>query len=209
MISLLNWPLAVVLLGVVAILVFRPQLARLIDRMQQIKAPGVAIQAAAAQTGSGSAAQESAPKAAEELRKMFDNQIVVEREELILTDLNKRQVHGPDREKFLLRFASAISFAWQFENIYNLIFGSQLALLHQLNTMAPLGVPIADARRAFDAACRSYPDFYKTYSFDQWMAFLQGQALILRSGNDRVSITVAGREFLKYLVERGYGGKFG
>jgi hypothetical protein len=61
-ISFLNWPLAVIVLGVVAIFVFRPQVARLIDRMQQIKAPGVAIQTAAAQTGSSFEAQESAPK---------------------------------------------------------------------------------------------------------------------------------------------------
>ena len=208
MISFLNWPLAVVVLGVVAILAFRPQIARLIDRMQQIKAAGVAIQTASAQAGSGSVVQESAPQAVEELRKMFDNQLVVQREELITADLNKRQVHGPDREKFLLRIASAFLLVSQFESTYNLIFGSQLALLQQLNTL-PLGMPIADARHFFDAACRSYPDFYKTYSFDQWMTFLQGQGLILRPANDRVAITIAGREFLKYLVERGYRGKLG
>jgi hypothetical protein len=148
-------------------------------------------------------------KAAEELRKIFDNRIVVEREELIIADLDKRQVHGPDREKFLLRIASAFSFALQFERTYNLIFGSQLALLQQLNTMVPLGTPTGEARRFFEVARGAFPDLYKTYSFDQWLAFLLGQGLLLRHSDDRVVLTVVGREFLKYLVDRGHPGKLG
>jgi hypothetical protein len=47
------------------------------------------------------------------------------------------------------------------------------------------------------------PDFYANYSFDQWLNFMVAQVLVRVDNGDEVSITVAGREFLKSVVQQG------
>jgi hypothetical protein len=202
--SILTWPMVVLILGIVAILVFRRELRSLIERTERIRAPGVGIQAAARQTKPDAVGRENASEAAEELRRMFDNQLLIERAQLITSDLDKREVRGEEREKFLTRLAAATGLMWQFETAYNAIWGSQLELLALLNTLGPQGLAGDEIRPFYDGAARKFPAMYQTYGFDQWIAFLQGTQLILPKEDNRFAVTVQGREFLKYLVERGY-----
>lgn len=94
----LNWPLAILILGVTAIFVFKPEIKRLIDRAQEIRAPGVGIQAGTHQGDSESAKGSNPSAAADELRKVFDNQLVVSRTDHIMKDLVKRGLSAQERE---------------------------------------------------------------------------------------------------------------
>ena len=47
------------------------------------------------------------------------------------------------------------------------------------------------------------PGQYANYSFEQWLVYMESQMLVTRK-DDKVYITLDGREFLKYLIHQGY-----
>ena len=54
----------------------------------------------------------------------------------------------------------------------------------------------------YDLAAILSSEFYANYSFDQWLHFMVSQVLV-RVDGEYVSITVGGREFLKFIVQEG------
>jgi len=99
----------------------------------------------------------------------------------------------------LLGYATGFWIAVHFYHIYNLIWGSQIALLNFLN--AKIYATVEDLRGFYDFAAIQYPDTYASYSFDQYINFLRSQNL-LRVDNDVYQITVKGRSFLLFLVNQ-------
>jgi hypothetical protein len=86
------------------------------------------------------------------------------------------------------------------EKNYNLIFGSQITLLAQMNTDA--GVPPDTARSIYDTAKSAFPDLYRTYSYEQWIGFVQGSGLCTVAPSGNYVLTAFGRGFLKYILDR-------
>jgi hypothetical protein len=66
------------------------------------------------------------------------------------------------------------------------------------------GVSPNFARIAYDEAKASYPDIYRTITFEQWIGFLVGAWLCSLASNGNYVLTVYGRGFLKYIVDRRY-----
>ncbi len=54
----------------------------------------------------------------------------------------------------------------------------------------------------YEDAKTNYPSWYQDYSFEQWLGFLRSFNLVTQK-DSRYFITVAGREFLKYLIAVG------
>ncbi len=65
-----------------------------------------------------------------------------------------------------------------------------------------LAPDIAEAVTFYDHAKYQYPEFYKDYDFDRWLGFLREFNLVGQE-NSKIFITIAGREFLKYLFALG------
>lgn len=80
------------------------------------------------------------------------------------------------------------------------IFRSQLKLLHKLNEAS---LTIDEVRSYYDEAVVSFPDYYAAYTFASWFGFIK-KAILIREDGRIISITVRGKEFLKYLVHCGY-----
>jgi hypothetical protein len=194
----LAWPAVVFLLGLVAIFVFRGPLSRFLDRAKRIGKDGIEA---------GQSIQEKAteikPSPTEDFLKSFDNALLVKREEFIRNELLKLQINQPtEREKVLIRLLAAFSLIQAFENAYMFIWGSQIGVLEYLNS-ASQDTPLDFLKPWYEEAVGRQPELYKNYSFDQWLGFLEGHYLIVRRGG-AVTISLEGREFLKYLVDRGY-----
>lgn len=69
------------------------------------------------------------------------------------------------------------------------------------------GAKITEIVPFYELAKAEYTGWYENYPFDRWFGFLR--TLNLANENDSVVfITVAGREFLKYLVAAGKAGPF-
>ena len=129
----------------------------------------------------------------------FDNVLLLEQEELIRQELNNNRVDEPgERERVLVRHLAAVIIYSRFERTYTLIFGSQIETLQVLN--APGSSHRDVVKSHYDFAAVVSPDFYANYSFEQWLQFMVVQGLVRLDG-DAVSITVAGREFLTFLIQ--------
>jgi hypothetical protein len=86
------------------------------------------------------------------------------------------------------------------ERNYNSIFGSQLNLLAQMNV--DLGVPSSVAKGIYETAKAANPEVYRTYTFEQWIGFLQNAGLCATAPNDHYVLTAYGRGLLKYILDR-------
>jgi len=191
------YPLVVLTLGIVALLIFRQPLSRFLDRAEKIGKEG--IQAGPSTQGTAIQARAAG---AEELLKVFDNALLVQHEQWILAELEKRNImQQTEREKILLRYLAALAISYSFEKTYFPIFGSQILALQVLNSSGR--AEENNLRTFYDYAANAAPEFYKTYPFESWMGFMKN-SLLIKPVNGALEITLEGREFLKYIVQQGY-----
>jgi hypothetical protein len=193
----LFWPAAVLILAVIFIIAFKKPIERLLDRTKKIGTTGLDASAVTAQE----TAIERVPTAADELLGRFDDAMLRLREDAIRLELEQRRVDNPaDRERVLIRHLAAAQVYAGFERVYRVIFGSQLQMLQALNSM---GTAHKDnLKRHYDFAAILEPGFYASYSYDQWLHFLQSNFLVQVEG-DAVTISIAGRDFLMFIVREG------
>jgi hypothetical protein len=134
----MSWPLVGLILGLVAIFVFRKPLTRLLDRTRRIGKTGLETDGQPKDLQ-----QPVGASASEELRRLFDNALLVQREERIRAELQRLTFNDTtEREGFLIRILAAASIVQSFEQIYATIWGSQLSALQFLNSAGAAGVPV-------------------------------------------------------------------
>jgi hypothetical protein len=195
--TILVWPAAVVIIAVVFMAIFKKPLERLLDRTKKIGSTGLDATASAQETSI-----DRRPTGADELLAQFEDEFLVDQEGLIRQELDHRRIDNPaERERVLTRLLAGAYIHSRFERTYHLIFGSQLSVLQELNAMGT--AHRNNGREVYAVATVLSPDFYANYSFDQWLNFMVSQVLVRVDDGDAVSITVAGREFLKFVVQQG------
>jgi hypothetical protein len=105
----------------------------------------------------------------------------------------------PDVEKaWLIRTVATWQVARTHEIIYRLIYGSQIDLLLQANTLSPPN--LNSAQQIYDGAKTRYPELYKDFSFEAWVRFPVNAGL-MREEATVMRITPLGQDFLHYLVQ--------
>ena len=195
----MTWPVVGLVLGLVAIFIFRQPVTRLLDRTRRIGKTGLE-----AGDQPKELSQPVGASAAEDLRRLFDNALLIQREEMIRRELAQLTFRDTtEREAFLVRVLAAASIVQSFEQIYRSIWGSQIGALQFLNSANLGGVDPNQVRPWYDQAAGRDPELYGSYSFEQWLGFLRSQALIVAS-EAGVTISLEGREFLKYVLHQGY-----
>jgi hypothetical protein len=100
----------------------------------------------------------------------------------------------------LLKYSRALFGTLQFEKIYSLIFGSQIAAVEAANAGV---LTIELLRKYYDDAVEQYPKFYAAYGYPEWTTFLSKWANVLLINDQTVQITDLGRDFLLYLSVAG------
>ena len=117
---------------------------------------------------------------------------------LIEANLQKElQTVEPDkRQAVLLRSLAQTRIERGHEFIYNRIFGSQIEALKRLNTLT--SATVDDARAFLKPYVEQFPEFYKNYSFENWLRFLVSNGLVIQQG-ELIKFSEFGREFLIYL----------
>lgn len=197
--AIFAWPLALVILGLIALLIFRSPITALIGRIRKVGKEGL-------ETFEHQPTPPSVQKkGAEEFFRSYDNPLLLEAEEAIEKDLRQRSIEGADREKALRRALATANITQHFERTYSVLWASQLTCLRFLNPRD--GVDRAELHPIYEAAKAQYPALYTDYSFDQWLGFLQRMTMVFERGS-RWYITVGGREFLKYLIATAKPGPF-
>lgn len=87
------------------------------------------------------------------------------------------------------------------ERNYHVIFGSQIELLAQANIFSD-GLSDEATRAIYNRAAESYPDLYRTYTFEQWSSFLKNSGLCSIDAQQHFVVTPFGRGFLRYIIDR-------
>ncbi|MFH1956981.1 MAG: hypothetical protein ABIJ15_00715 [bacterium] len=131
-------------------------------------------------------------------------QIIKKLEEKIKEDLRVRKVSNSDKKAEVLihQLAAAQVLTW-FEKTYYMLFGSQIALLKSLNETPSGLTKHFISYRFFETVRNQYPKAFLSWSVDNYLNFLITSNLILPE-NDKLVITVVGREFLTWLTKSGY-----
>ena len=102
-----------------------------------------------------------------------------------------------DREGFYARFLGVGLAAHHYELTWTTIFGSQLAAMEELNARGV--IPLSDVEKHYNQAVENFPDAYRTYTFAQWFAYMQGKMLVATYPSKMVELSWLGKDFLKYL----------
>jgi len=119
-----------------------------------------------------------------------------------LVDIVRQQLAGvpeDDAREKLMGWVAHWSILSQFYRVHGIIFASQVTLLRVCNTEQGNRVSRARAYSIYDVAVRADPEFYKDYSVDQWLGFLE-LSLLVQLSEDQVGLTVRGASFLQFLV---------
>lgn len=129
----------------------------------------------------------------------YCGQLQVETEGNVRAMIQSRPVDG--REAFTIRFIATGLLNALYDNIWLRVYRSQLLVLAELNSKV---LRLEEIRVYYDDAARKFPQVYANYSFDQWLAFLRANVLLLEYPGQVFEITVRGKDFLKYIVHCGY-----
>ena len=128
--------------------------------------------------------------------------LIREAEQRISSTLEQLNINSDsEKVKVLTKHHANLQLKYAFSEIYQLIYGSQIALLQALNGQAS---PVDNEflNLFYTSAKQQYPDFYKSYNFESYINFLKSAGFV-NSENGKYFITVLGRGFLTYLAEAG------
>lgn len=195
----LGWPHFAFLFALACVVLFRSQLAGLLTRITSIDKSGIKAQAAPE-----AQREEKKKEATQELLLAIGNSIVLQDiETRIRQDLENRGLEtGGDTPKVLIKHLAATKILLEFEQIHNLIFGSQIFLLKKLNEVAGQGKPEAFVVSHFEHAKTLFPGSFRDWNLGQYLEFLFARILILRN-NGVYHVTNLGVEYLTWIARNG------
>lgn len=199
LVKAIAWPVGVVSCFVFACIYFRSQVSGLLNRTTSIGKEGL-------QTSppTGQATQEiNKVRQANELVEALTPSVVREREEAIRKELKDKGLDdNSDTVKVLTRYLATTQLIVTFEELYRVIFGSQIFLLKAANENRAAGLHeqyvtdhFAHVQKLFSPA------------FDQWAApayvhFLLSSGLMLKDAAF-FKITDLGVHFLEWIIKIG------
>ncbi len=193
------WVVVIGVVAIVALFLFRSQLAALLDRTRGLRVGPLRVSTGSSRTHG---TEQASPQTVEDLLRAFDSPMLREQEEAIKSDIANRGLGDTSNTiKVLVRHLAATQIALLFNRIDQLIFGTQLTLLRFLNA-SPNGGTYEQAKIFYGKAVAESSDFSSDFTFEEWISFLRSYTLCTEL-NGNLWITQRGREFLTYLTQQG------
>lgn len=199
LLNAITWHHLAFIFAMVFIVIFRQPLSELIRRTTKIGKEGLT-----ASSSPEAQREKSDPEAVQQLLDVIGNSIVIaDIESRISSELTKKGFNTDgDTAKVLIRHLAGTQLLLSFEQIHNLIFGSQIFLLKKLNEVAGQGRPEAFVIDHIDHVRSLYPSALGEWSYDQYLEFLYSRLLIVRH-EDQIHITNNGVEYLTWVARNG------
>lgn len=120
-------------------------------------------------------------------------------ENIIENETQISKVEGlQNKYERIYKYSKLIVLIKNFEKIYDIIYGSQIRLLQRLNYSKTETKD--ELKFYYEIAVKNNPEGYKKYTYDNYLNFLYQNGLI-NIVNDNITITDAGKDFLRYIVE--------
>jgi hypothetical protein len=198
-IKAIGWPHLAFLFAVFFVLLFRKPLFGLISRITSIDKSGIK----ASQTPEAQREEQKKESVQQLLLAIGDSIVLQDIEGRIKADLQEKGLETDgDTIKVLIKHLAGTRVLLEFEQIHNLIFGSQIFLLKKLNEVAGQGKPIEFVANHFEHVKGLFPEQLGNWSLEQYLAFLIGRLLITTKGNI-FHITNLGVEYLTWMIRNG------
>lgn len=198
-IKAIDWPHLAFLFAVFFVLLFRKPLFGLISRITSIDKSGIK----ASQTPEAQREKQKKESVQQLLLAIGDSIVLQDIEGRIRADLKKKGLETEgDTIKVLIKHLAGTKVFLEFEQLHNLIFGSQIILLKKLNEVAGQGKPIEFVENHFENVKGLFPEQLGDWSLEQYLAFLVRRLLITTKGNIS-HITNLGVEYLTWMIRNG------
>lgn len=198
-IKAIGWPHLAFLFGVFFVLLFRKPLFGLISRVTSIDKSGIK----ASQTPEAQREEQKKETVQQLLLAIGDSIVLQDIEGRIKADFKAKGLETEgDTIKVLMKHLAGTTVLLEFEQIHNLIFGSQIFLLKKLNEVAGQGKPAEFIVTHFQHVQGLFPEQLGNWSIEQYLAFLLSRLLITTKGNV-FHITNLGVEYLTWMVKNG------
>ena len=194
-----SWPIAIVACVIFVCIYFRRQVSSLLDRTTSLGKDGLRTATQLTQITQ----EVEGVNQAQELMNALVSPVLLEREKLIRKDLNGKGLDGKaEAMDVLIRYLAVAQLVVAFEDIYRVIFGSQIYLLRLVNENRVLGLPEDAVQEHFSQVQRRFAPAFNNLAIDGYLHFLIQSHLLIKSGNNYV-ITNFGVEFLEWVVKIG------
>jgi hypothetical protein len=181
--------------AVIALAMFYKPIARLIDRISGASKDGITFERPQ-EVGE----VKSALLSFTDLMKEPVSASILEREKTIQNQLQAFNLKNEEEKISVLSRALATArVALEFNNIANIIFGSQVTLLIQLSGTHN-GITQNQAEIIFEQAKTAFPELHGERKLEDWLMYLHSSNLITLTEN-KIDITQFGTDFLKHLVD--------
>lgn len=198
-IKAISWPHLTFLFALIFVLLFKKPLFGLISRITSIDKSGFK----ASQTPEAQREEQKKEAVQQLLLAIGDSVVLQDIEGRIKAELEEKGLETDgDTIKVLIKHLAATKVLLEFEQIHNLIFGSQIFLLKKLNEVAGQGKPKEFVATHFEYVQGLFPEQLGDWSLDQYLAFLVGRLLITTEGNV-FHITNLGVEYLTWMTRTG------
>ncbi len=195
----IGWPIVTLLFAVFFVLIFRKPLLSLISRITSIDRNGIK----ASQTPEAQREVQKKESIQKFLLSIGDSIVTQDLESRIMADLNEKGLEAEsETPKIVIKWLAATMLLLEFEQIHNLIFGSQIHLLKKLNEVTGQGRSRDFVEAHFERAKELFADQLGKWTLDQYLYLLFSRLLITTKG-DVFHITNMGVEYLTWIVRNG------
>jgi hypothetical protein len=223
LLNILKWPLVVFILILLAILLFRNQLAAFLSRIESIGKEGLKATPAVNQQNPPDRNKEPISDTLgriavrdntrelevkgkdakpQDLMRALNSPVLTEQEQVIKADLEK---HGLEHEgetiNILVRYLANAQLTVAFEEVYRLIFRSQIQILRRVNESQVLKRSVVEEH--FHQTRALFPAAFADWDVDRYMSYLLGHRVLRHEKNDEYAITLFGIEFLAWMARVG------
>ena len=200
--KVISWPGVVLVLGGIALVLFRKELRDWIRRLTSVSVSGSGFNATSPQPQalspnlitSAIGSSDFARKAAADVEPLVLDQRITG----ICAEFDSQGIPVGQREEPFLQLLAAALTRELWARIYLFILGAQIRLLQKLNE-SPVGLAETETRHFYKSGAARELEYYRAYPFEQWIGFLENSTLVNQHEGKYV-ITPYGRGFLKYIV---------
>ena len=124
---------------------------------------------------------------------IVDESVVTIKKQLAALDMPLDSV---DTGEILVRHLAATQLSVRCERTHRLIYGSQVLALHMMNGASQ---PETALNSIFENARAKEPQFYGSYTVEDWIGFLITEGAVIKTDDGQYGITVYGRIYLEYI----------
>ncbi|HNS81197.1 MAG TPA: hypothetical protein PKM67_07045 [Kiritimatiellia bacterium] len=198
-IDILKWPCA----ALIACLIFRKAICSVLARIKSVGKDGVQVDPPKANDQSQTPPEVHEIKEDDGLMHAFNYPSLLDQEHAIVDDLKRLGYESTGKTiSLLIRYLANAQITILFQNIYRLIFGSQIVFLKVLNQNRVDGLNQEYLEHYYSRVKSKHSPGFDRWNTKQYVEYLISSKLI-RLDADRYYITNLGIDYLQWMINAG------